>query len=126
VVATRDLSAGERVERFEGPVVSWDEVPAEEIVYVISFEPHRWLIPRTAARYLNHSCDPNCAFLPNRDVVTVRPVPAGGELTISYDWADRGEYERHPGHYFWDPRWTFACRCRSPRCLGQIDRYRPV
>jgi hypothetical protein len=104
----------------------WDEVPPTEVIYVISFEPYRWLVPRTSARYLNHSCDPNCEFLATRDVVTRRAVAAGEELTISYDWADRTEYTRHPGHYFWDPRWTFACRCRSPRCLGLIDRYRPV
>ena len=126
VVAARALAPGEKVERFEGPVVSWSEVPPAEVVYVISFEPHRWLIPRTAARYFNHSCDPNCEFLPTRDVVTRRAVAAGEELTISYDWADRAQYARHPDHYFWDARWTFACRCGSPRCLGLIDRYRPV
>jgi hypothetical protein len=126
LVATRDVAAGETVERFEGPVVPWPEVPAEEVIYVISFEPYRWLIPRTAARYLNHSCDPNCMFLPTRDVVTVREVRAGEELTISYDWADRAEYARHPAHYFWDPRWSFRCHCRVSRCLGTIDRYRPV
>jgi hypothetical protein len=126
VVAARDLAAGETVARFDGPVVSWPEVPEPEVIYVISFEPYRWLIPRTTARFLNHSCDPSCAFLPTRDVVTRRAVAAGEELTISYDWADAGELARHPDHYFWDTRWTFSCRCRSPRCLGLIDRYRPV
>ena len=125
-MAARDLAAGETVERFDGPVVSWGEVPEADVIYVISFEPHLWLIPRTAARFFNHSCAANCEFLPSRDVVTRRAVAAGEELTISYDWADRAQYARHPDHYFWDPRWTFACRCRSPRCLGLIDRYRPV
>ena len=126
MVATRALGAGEVALRFEGPVVPWSAVLREDVIYVISFEPYRWLIPRTAARFLNHSCEPSCEVRPPRDVVTRRPVHAGGELTISYDWADRGEVERYPDHYFWDPRWTFTCHCRSPRCLGLIDRYRPV
>ncbi len=126
MVATRALAAGEVVERFEGPSVPWSAVPREEVIFVISFEPYRWLIPRTGARYLNHACDPTCEVRPNRDVVTRRAVAAGEELTIAYDWADRAEFERYPDHYFWDPRWTFACRCPSPRCLGIIDRYRPV
>jgi len=113
------------VARFEGPVVAWEDVPEDEVIYVISFEPGRWLVPRSDARYLNHSCDPNCRFLPDGLVVTERPVAAGEELTIPYDWADREAVERHPEHYFWDERWSFECRCGTPACRGVIDRYRP-
>ena len=59
VVAARDLAAGETVARFDGPEVTWPEVPEPEVNYVISFEPYRWLIPRTPARFHNHSCDPS-------------------------------------------------------------------
>ena len=125
VVATADLPEGTLVERFEGPVVAWGEVPDDEVVYVISFEPHRWLIPRAPARFINHSCEPNCMVRPNGDVVTTRPVSAGAELTIPYDWADAAELARHPDHYFWDPRWSFDCRCGTPGCRGRIAAYRP-
>ena len=107
VLATRDLEPGALVGRFEGSVMAYADLPEEEIVYVISFEPHRWLIPRSPMRYLNHSCDPNCRFLPSRDVVTVRAVRAGEELTIPYDWADAEQVRRHPDHHFWDERWSF-------------------
>lgn len=125
VVATRDLAPGSLVTRFEGPVVPWAQVPEEEVVYVISFEPGRWLIPRSDARWLNHSCAPNCRFLDDGAVLTVRAVRAGEELTIPYDWADREAVARHPEHYFWDERWSFECRCGEPGCRGVIDRYRP-
>jgi hypothetical protein len=125
VVATRDLAAGTPVARFEGPVVAWQDVPDEEVIYVISFEPGSWLIPKSDARYLNHSCAPNCRFLPDGGVVTLRPVREGDELSIPYDWADREAVARNPEHYFWDPRWTFECRCGEPVCRGVIDRYRP-
>lgn len=124
VVATQDLGPGVVVERFEGPIVTWEDVPESEVAYVISFEPHRWLIPEPAARYLNHSCDPNCAFRPDRRVVTLHAVTRGEELTIPYDWADAADVARHPDHYFWDPRWSFDCRCGTPVCRGRIDRYR--
>jgi hypothetical protein len=125
VVASQALPAGSVVGRFVGPVVSYDQVPEDEIVYVISFQAHRWLIPQAPERFLNHSCEPNCRFEPSREIVTVRAVAAGEELTIPYDWAHRADVERHPDHYFWDPRWTFRCRCRAPSCRGLIDRYRP-
>ena len=77
-------------------------------------------------RFLNHSCDANCMFQPTREVTTVRQIARGEELTIPYDWADPAQVERHPDHYFWDPRWSFRCRCGARRCRGVIDRYRPA
>ncbi len=126
VVATEDLPPGTRVERFRGEVRRFEELPEEEIIYVISFEPARWIIPEPNARFLNHSCDANCRFLPNGDVLTTRGVEAAGELTIPYDYADRAHVEANPDHYFWDERWTFECRCGSDHCRGVIDRYRPT
>ncbi len=41
VVATEDLPPGTRVERFRGEVRRFEELPEEEIIYVISFEPAR-------------------------------------------------------------------------------------
>ena len=126
VVATEDLPPGARVERFRGEARRYEDLPEEEIIYVISFEPARWIIPEPNARFLNHSCDPSCRFLPDGDVLTTRGVEAGGELTIPYDYADRADVEANPDHYFWDERWTFECRCGSDHCRGVIDRYRPT
>ena len=110
---------------FRGPEMAYDEVPPEEVIYVISFEPRLWIVPEAPERFLNHSCSPNCQLLPDRKVVTLRRVAAGEELTIAYDWADREQMSRCPEHYFWDPRWSFECRCGAPGCRGRIDRYRP-
>lgn len=123
--AARAIAPGEVVARFAGPLVPWSEVPPEEVVYVISFEPYRWLVPRTPARYLNHSCAPSCHFRRDGTVVALRAIAAGEELTIAYDWADAADVLRHPDHFFWDPRWTFRCACGAPACRGTIDRYRP-
>ncbi|KAL9023382.1 MAG: hypothetical protein Q9180_008258, partial [Flavoplaca navasiana] len=41
----------------------------------------------TAAAQLNHSCNPNCIFLtsgPSLSIRSLQPIPANGELTISY------------------------------------------
>ena len=126
VVATGDLSPGTPVERFRGEVRRYEELPEAEIIYVISFELDLWIIPEPNARFLNHSCDANCRFMDNGDVLTTREVGAGEELTIPYDFADRAHVESHPDHYFWDERWTFQCRCGSGHCRGVIDRYRPT
>ncbi|KAK8036783.1 hypothetical protein PG994_015280 [Apiospora phragmitis] len=45
------------------------------------------------ARFLNHSCDPNCDLLKRNDgdqpcavIITNREIPPGNELTINYRW----------------------------------------
>jgi hypothetical protein len=123
LLATRALDAGVVVAHFEGDVVPYEEVPEDEIAYVLNLENGGWMIPSTAARYANHSCDPNCMIDDQLRLVTIRPVAAGDELTYSYILADRGHYERSETDFFWDERWTFDCRCGSPDCVGRVDRY---
>jgi hypothetical protein len=123
LLATRDLDAGVVVARFEGEVVTFDDIPDDEMPFVLNLEDDRWIIPRNATRYINHSCDPNCTIDDQLCVVTVRPVAAGEELTFSYVLVDRAHYERSPENFFWHERWTFDCRCGSPNCVGKVDRY---
>ena len=69
-----------------------------------------------AARYINHSCDPNCeARQIGRRVFIVarRDIEPGEELTYDY----RLEIERGASLA---RRRLYACRCGSPRCRGTM------
>lgn len=124
LVATEDLAAGEPVARFEGPVVRWRDVPPEEVCYAMLLQDEDWLLPQNEARYINHSCAPNCRVDDSLAVVTTRQVLAGEQITLCYDTMTMAEFVRAPQHYFWDPRWTFDCHCGTPHCVGKVDRYR--
>jgi hypothetical protein len=119
-----DLPIDKPVARFEGPIVRWRDVPPEEVCYAMLLQDDDWLLPRNEARYINHSCAPNCLVDDALVVVTTRPVTAGEQITLSYDTLTMEEYIRAPQHYFWDPRWSFDCRCGTPVCVGRLDRYR--
>jgi hypothetical protein len=121
--ATEDLPADRGVERFSGAIVPYRLIPDDEKIYALLVHGDEWLVTGTAARFINHSCAPNCRIAPSLEVRTTRPVRRGEELTISYDRVGRDEYRQHPEYYFWDPRWTFRCQCGSPGCPGVIDRY---
>lgn len=90
----------------------------EDICYVLILDNGEMLVPTSDARYMNHSCEPNCKINDDLTVETVREVHAGEELTFCYNITRDGE---DPGS--WDPRWTFTCRCGSPRCQGVVDKY---
>ena len=124
VFASADLSIGTPIGRFEGPIVPWSDVPTEEVRYVIQVKDDGWLIPRSSARFINHSCAPNCVVDAAFNLLTLTEVSSGEELTFSYDALTQAEWERAPECYFWDERWSFDCGCRTASCVGRIDRYR--
>ncbi|MBN1802657.1 MAG: SET domain-containing protein-lysine N-methyltransferase [Candidatus Lokiarchaeota archaeon] len=118
LVVKNSCKKGTLVEKYEGLVVPWEQVCVEEICHAIWIKEEHWMIIDTNARYINHSCNPNCIIDDDLNVVTIRPVTAGEELTISYDIVKKGE---NPGN--WDPRWNFKCECGSKNCRGRIDKY---
>ena len=123
--AGRDLAAGETVAVFEGPIVPFAQVPERELRHVLWLDGDRWMIPLPPARWINHGCEPNCRIVdrsgdPARfDVVTLRRVRAGEELTFAYNRVDRPDELSA----FWHPSWTFECRCGAPTCRRRIEGY---
>ena len=118
LVATSFLSKDVIIQKLEGPISSWNMISEDEICYAILIGNNEWMIIQTDARYINHSCDPNCKIDNELRLVTIRPVKEGEELTISYNIVNEGE---DPG--FWDPRWSFKCCCRAKNCQKIIDKY---
>ena len=63
------------------------------------------------AKYINHSCDPNCEIEIIRGhiwVVALKDIIKGEELSYNYGYEDISEYEDHP------------CYCGTNRCVGYI------
>ena len=124
LVATADVPRGTVVAQFEGPEVPLALVPPEELVYVLFVADNKYLIPRSSARYINHGCDPTCRVLDgSHEVVTLRDVRRGEELTITYNVIDWDDFVSHPDDYVWDDAWSFDCQCSAPGCQRRIDRY---
>jgi SET domain-containing protein len=70
------------------------------------------------ARYINHSCEPNCEAVLEEDdreiwIVAVRDIQAGEELT--YDYGFTVEMESRD-----EARRRYPCRCGAPTCRGTI------
>jgi uncharacterized protein len=73
------------------------------------------------ARYINHSCEPNCEAVIERRRVYIearRTIAVGEELTYDYRLERRG---RHTAA--WQQR--YACRCGANTCRGTMLEPRP-
>ena len=60
----------------------------------------------------NHSCDANGAMCRESDLVAVRPIAPGDEITFDYALTVK------PSFYSW--AWTMKCACGAPNCRRKV------
>ncbi len=68
------------------------------------------------ARYINHSCDPNCEAVIDEEhiwIYALRNIQPGAELAYDYQYERTGENDD-------DLEKFYVCRCGSPKCRGSI------
>ena len=127
--ATRRIRKGARIIEYLGECIDADEsdlrYPDDEMgrhhtflfsigdgTRVLDAGPLEW-----PAKYVNHSCDPNCEAIEEEDgrvfVHALQTLEEGQELL--YDYA----YERTPEHTE-DDEILYKCLCGSPKCRGSI------
>lgn len=72
------------------------------------------------ARFINHSCDPNCEAVIERGhiwIEAIQDIPAGTELVYDYQYEDDPEYTQEDLKFY-------ECRCGAPNCRGTIVKTR--
>jgi hypothetical protein len=90
----------------------WD-IPEQYWRYTFQVDYDRYVLPRknSRARYINHSCEPNC-MISGRSIVASRSISKGEELTFDYstdvDW----------------PGFKMTCMCSRPKCRKVVRAYR--
>ena len=68
------------------------------------------------ARFINHSCNPNCEAVDDGGrifIEAVRNIRPGEELTYDYHLERDGRWRKE-----WAQR--YACRCGAPNCRGTL------
>lgn len=85
-------------------------MPTKDIAdHAIQIGPHMWR-DSDRARYMNHSCDPNCGFMDEFRLRALRIIQPGEELTFDYDTCE-------------DSDWRMKCRCGSALCRKNIGTF---
>lgn len=124
LIASETVAEAAVVERLEGRVVSYNKIPEADVRNAFEIENDRWMVPQSPARHLKHSCDPNCYIASNLNVIALRRIHEGEELTIMYNEITLDHYMRKGAILpQWDDRRSFDCVCGTPKCIGRIDRY---
>jgi uncharacterized protein len=114
--ARGDIPAGARVIEYVGEKITKQESLArceQNNKYIFALDDEHDLdgqVSWNPARFLNHSCEPNCEARLEGGciwVIAIREIRAGEELTFNYGY-DLADYAEHP------------CGCGAPGCVGYI------
>ena len=125
VFAKRPIRKGTKVLEYTGPIVSREE--ADEIgTTTVDGHTHTMLFTIDKnkvidgnrggdARFINHSCDPNCEAIQYDDdsiwIESLRSIPKGQEITYDY-------HLEVPGKITDKVKKEYACYCGSANCRG--------
>jgi SET domain-containing protein len=127
VFALRRIRKGARLIEYAGERISPDEADrrydddALDIPHTFLFTVDKRTIIDAAvdgneARFINHSCDPNCEAVDDAGrifIEAVRNIRPGEELTYDYHLERDGRWRKA-----WAQR--YACRCGAPNCRGTL------
>jgi SET domain-containing protein len=130
VFAARAIAEGERIVEYTGLLITNEE--ADALTDDESMRRHhtflfgvddQWTIDGARggneARYINHSCEPNCESVVSRRRVFIhalRDIVAGEELLYDYWYTTDEDYTLE------DLRRIYPCRCRAASCRGTLAR----
>lgn len=127
VFATRRIKEGTRLIEYRGEIVS-DEEADRRYPFHDNERHHTFLFrldsgdaidagpSRSIAKYINHSCDPNCEAVEEDDRIfidAIRDIARGEELVYDYN------YVLDEPHTAANKR-LYPCNCGAQNCRGTI------
>lgn len=113
VYALKPIKKGELIAAFDGKIYDddFDEWTPDLLNHCIQIDKACWRDSKGIARYLNHSCDPNCGIKGRFKVVAMRDIEQGEEITWDYEMTEKSNW------------WKLKCKCGSPLCRKVIGNY---
>ena len=124
--AVRPIRKGQRIDEYVGQNIShaeadrrYDDNEGRHHTFLFSVNEAKVIDARywgNNARYINHSCDPNCESVIEDDRVWIKAIKAiKPETELVYDYRFEWQDEFGPE----DIRY-YACRCGSENCRGTM------
>jgi hypothetical protein len=108
------IPKGSHIATFGGPILTtaaFSLEPPDVRSRSIQIERDSYLTgppQREPGDTINHSCEPNCGMRNASQIVTIRDVLKGEELTYDYSMSDTADYDE------------FRCGCGAQTCRGTV------
>lgn len=113
VFAKQPIRKGEVIAVFDGTIYDDDfEGWTRDLQnHTIQIGKSKWRDSKGLARFINHSCEPNCGIRGLYKVVAMRPIEKGEQITWDYEMTEKSDW------------WKMKCKCGSTLCRKVIGNY---
>jgi len=129
--ALHDIKLGEKITEFSGEIVDRKTIHErikngeERLDDPLQIDEDAFMDIDNNAYFFNHSCDPNAGIRGKADLVSIRDIKAGEEITFDYSATVGTNVDN----------WQMECICGAPNCRkiianvltipnDQLEKYR--
>ena len=130
--AARRIRKGRRIIEYIGERISHEEADRRYApdgkgpyhTFLFTVDKHTVIdaaVGGNKARFINHSCDPNCEAVEEDGrifIEAIKNIQPGVELTYDYGFETDEPITE-------EDRRMYPCRCGAPNCRGTILKYKP-
>ncbi len=116
VFAAETIPASMTILTFTGPLLTLAQAVAlgDKQVNALQLGPDVFLNTEEPGVIVNHSCHPNAGILNDLDLVALRTIERGVEITMDYSTTVGGNDD-----------WEMECLCGEPACQGRVGPSSP-
>lgn len=128
--ANQDIKKGQNIYFLQGELCTLDEIlkrvdaGEEEPSDPLGVDDEAYLDLEEFSRTINHSCNPNSYIKGQNELVALKDIAAGTEITYDYSTTmdDNEEKIVNMGHELW----TCPCHCGSKNCREVIHQFKTL
>lgn len=130
VFAIKEITGGQTIYFLNGELCTLYEMlkrvdeGKEEPSDPLEVEDEEYLDLDEISRTFNHSCNPNSYIRGKNELVALKDIKIGEEITFDYSTTmnDNEEKIKNAGRALW----TCKCHCGSKNCRGIIDQFKTL
>ncbi|MFA5993244.1 MAG: SET domain-containing protein-lysine N-methyltransferase [Candidatus Pacearchaeota archaeon] len=129
VFATRDIKKGLRICFMSGEEMDIyemirrvDETEEEEGSDIFQIDDEMYIDLDEMPRTINHSCDPNAFVRGKNELVALRDIKNGEEISYDYSTTMNDNADIIGKDYLW----TCKCKCGASNCRKIIDQFKTL
>ena len=127
VFTKKNISQGKRICFLEGKICPLEEMiqivneGTEELSDPLGIDDELYIDLDELFRTFNHSCEPNTFIKGKNELIALRDIQKGEEITYDYSTTmnENEEKIKKAGRTLW----TCTCNCNSPLCRRIIDQF---
>lgn len=112
--ATKDIPKGEHILTLTGKIITQEDVdqkPKKQQANALQIEYDFYMDLEEPGVLINHSCNPNTGIQADKEVISIKDIKAGEEITWDYSTSVDGG-------------WTMPCACAEQNCRKKVKDFK--